>query len=94
MNQFRFIRFFAAIFLATKGIRGNGSKKMNSISSTKKTWDGHERRKIKRRAEDLRQCKLCSVFFFWESCDPTCIECAHKLIILYTSKGKIVDIVA
>jgi len=28
--------------------------KMKSISSTKKTWEGHERRKIKRRVEDLR----------------------------------------
>jgi hypothetical protein len=69
-------------------------KKLELISSTKETWDGYERRKIRRRAEDLKQCKFCVVFFSWESCGPSCLECTHKLIILYKSKGKIVDILA
>jgi len=66
---------------------------MKSISFTKKSWDGHERRRIRRRAEDLKECKICGVFFFWESCAHTCLECAQKLIIPYKSKGKIVNII-
>jgi hypothetical protein len=65
----------------------------DSRSLVNKAWNGHERRKIRRRAGDLKQCQICGVFFPWESCAPTCFECVHKLIIPHKITGKIVNII-
>ena len=66
---------------------------MESIRFTKKTWDGLERRKRRRRVEDLKQCKLCGVFFSWESCGLICSACAHKSTAPFQKKGRMVNII-
>lgn len=66
---------------------------MRSISFNEKTWDGHrERRTRPRRAEDLKKCICCDVFFSWKSCGQICSGCGHKLIALNQGKGKILNI--
>ena len=61
---------------------------------TKKTWSGYDRRTKARRAEDLKRCVLCNLYFPWKYSIPVCSACADKLIAMYNSKGKIVNIVA
>ena len=57
----------------------------------KNSWDGHERRKMPRRSEDLVKCISCGVYFSWEASSPICSACGSKLMVLYQPKGNILN---